>query len=166
MSGSILNLFLTGNVGVGKSTAIRSFLQKANFSYGGFETKLEADRVIIRDLTSDKTEVVARREGSNWKVRREGFEGLGKSAIEHALLTKDIVVMDELGRFELGCKGFQKAVFLAISSDTNVLGVLKAESNPFLDRIRGLKEVIVIEVTEENRKFIPNLIEEKIGSTE
>jgi len=161
-----MNIFLTGKIGAGKSTAIRSFLRKTNLSYGGFKTKLRANLVVLRDLASNKTEVVARRDGQNWKVIKNGFEGLGKFAIERALTEKDIVVMDELGRFELDCREFQKAVFSAINGDSNVLGVLKNESNPFLDRIRSLKEIVIVEVTEDNREFIPELIEKNIRLTE
>lgn len=161
-----MNLFLTGNIGVGKSTAIQKFLSKTNYSYGGFETKLRANLVVLRDLASNKTEVVAKRNGANWEVIRTGFEGIGKSAIERALAERDIVVMDELGRFELDCKEFQKAVFSAINSDCNVVGVLKNESNPFLDRVRSLREIVIMEVTEDDREFIPGLIEKNIRLTE
>lgn len=161
-----MNIFLTGKIGVGKSTAIRSFLRKTNLSYGGFETKLQANLVVLSDLVSNKTEVVAKRNGANWEVIRTGFEGIGKAAIERALTEKDIVVMDELGRFELDCKEFQKAVFSAINSDRNVLGVLKNESNPFLDKIRSLKEIVIMEVTEDKREFIPEFIEKNIRLTE
>jgi len=159
----MMNLFLTGDIGIGKTTAIRAFLSRANLSYGGFETKLYEDRVILRDLESNKIAVVSERIGPNWKIIKAGFEGLGKSAIKRALAKRDIVVMDELGRFELGCKEFQKAVFSAIKSNRSVLGVLKKESNPFLDRIRSLNEIIVLEVTEDNREFMPELIEKNIG---
>jgi len=161
-----MNIFLTGKIGAGKSTAIRSFLRKTNRSYGGFETKLLANLVVLSDLASNKTEVVAKRNGANWEVIRTGFEGIGKAAIERALAERDIVVMDELGRFELDCKQFQKSVFSAINSDRNVLGVLKNESNPFLDKIRSLKEIVIMEVTEDNREFIPELIEKNIRLTE
>jgi len=161
-----MNIFLTGKIGAGKSTAIRSFLRKTNLSYGGFETKLLANLVVLSDLASNKTEVVAKRNGANWEVIRTGFEGIGKAAIERALAERDIVVMDELGRFELDCKEFQKSVFSAINSDRNVLGVLKNESNPFLDKIRSLKEIVIMEITEDNREFIPELIEKNIRLTE
>jgi len=157
-----MNIFLTGKIGIGKSTAIREFLQSIDLSYGGFQTKIESNLVLLRDLISDRTEVVARRNGLNWEIIKEGFEGLGKSAIEMALVKRDIIIMDELGRFELDCKEFQKAVFSAINSDRSVLGVLKKESNPFLDRIRSLHEVVIMEVTEDNREFIPELIEKNI----
>ncbi|OYD13744.1 hypothetical protein CH333_10075 [candidate division WOR-3 bacterium JGI_Cruoil_03_44_89] len=179
-----MNIFLTGNTGVGKSTAISKFLGKTNFSYGGFETKLRANQVVLRDLISNETEVVAERFGPNWKVMKEGFEGLGKLSIERALAERDIVVMDELGRFELDCREFQKSVFSALDRGSQIdlsdgsreacgypgrkiiLGVLKNESNPFLDRIRSLKEIVIVKVTEENREFTPELIEEKIRSSD
>ena len=161
-----MNIFLTGRIGIGKSTAIGKFLQGIDLSYGGFQTKIESNLVLLRDLMSKRTAVVARRNGLNWEVVKEGFERLGKSAIERALVRKDIVIMDELGRFELGCRGFQEAVFSAINSDRHVLGVLKNESNPFLDKIRALPNMTIIEVIEDNREFIPGLIEKSIRLTE
>ena len=161
-----MKIFLTGRIGIGKSTAIGKFLQGIDLSYGGFQTELGAHLVLLRDLMSNRAAVVARRNGLNWEVVKEGFERLGKSAIERALVRRDIVIMDELGRFELGCRGFQKAVFSAIGSDCHVLGVLKDELNPFLNGIRALPNVTIIEVTEDNREFIPGLIEKSIRLTE
>ncbi len=179
-----MNIFLTGDIGVGKTTAIKRFLDKTNLSYGGFLTEKLKAEVILTDLISGKMEIVAKKDNSNWKVIKKGFDSPGKSAIERALAQSDIVVMDELGRFEIDCWEFQKAVFhaLNIGSQTDlpdgsqevcgypkpklILGVLKNESNPFLDNIRSLKDIVILKVTKNNREDIPELIEKNIRETE
>jgi nucleoside-triphosphatase len=54
--------------------------------------------------------------------------------------------MDELGRFELGSPAFLAAVGEALDSSVPVVGVLKAESNPFLDSIRARPDTAVIDL--------------------
>jgi nucleoside-triphosphatase THEP1 len=52
--------------------------------------------------------------------------------------------MDELGRFELEAPLFLAAVTQALDSPVPVVGVLKAESNLFLDGIRARPDVKVV----------------------
>jgi len=54
--------------------------------------------------------------------------------------------MDELGRFELGSPAFLDVVREALASPIPVVGVLKAESNPFLDSIRARPDTAVIDL--------------------
>ncbi len=59
----------------------------------------------------------------------------GVPAIRRALSEADIVVLDELGRFELEVPEFTDAVKDALDA-LLVVGVLKDESNWFLDGVR------------------------------
>jgi nucleoside-triphosphatase len=61
------------------------------------------------------------------------------------------IVMDELGFLETGAPRFQAAVMDCLDGDVPILGVIKPDRTPFLDRVRAHKAVHLIEVTLENR---------------
>ncbi len=80
-------------------------------------------------------------------VRRKAFLEVGVPAIRSALtLPARVVVMDELGRWELESLEFLRAVREALDSSNPVAGVLKDESNPFLDEVRRRRDTLVIPV--------------------
>jgi len=57
-----------------------------------------------------------------------------------------------LGRFELEADQFQKEVFSLLDSEKIVIGVIKAESNPFLDEILGRDDLILYHLEEYNQE--------------
>jgi len=71
-----------------------------------------------------------------------------------------LVVMDELGRMELFSQKFQQKVMEVFDSSVPILAVIQDRRNPFLDAIRGRKDVVMFRVTEENRD---GLVREIIG---
>lgn len=99
--------------------------------------------------TGQKAPIAQIRDRKPFGVSRT-FETLGVSAIKSAQSVGGLVILDELGRFELGCDGFIGAVFRVLSSDSFVLGVIKDEPNPFLDRVEAHHRVRVVRVTHEN----------------
>ena len=113
----------------------------------------------------------------NWKKARETAKDLlEEEGLDYSLHTKlksltisdiqlleiskavsydsDIIIMDELGRFEIKAHDFQNKVIELLKSDKLVLGVIKLEKNKFLDKVRGLLEKEPIVVTEDNREYI------------
>jgi len=100
-----------------------------------------------------------------FKVQTEVFDDLG---VELLRQKAEIVVLDELGRFELEAKKFQKEVFSLLDSEKIVIGVIKAESNPFLDKIRQRDDLIIHELEESNqaqRSEISNNLLENLKNT-
>jgi len=166
-----VNIFLTGPVQVGKSTAIKRFLS-ANPAVrpGGFATKNvpipengEARGVYILPPVWSEADLLpsrltARLQGGVWTLWPEVFDREG-TALLGAEGPFDLLLMDELGRMELRAERFRAAVLSALDGDVPVLGVIKPESNPFLDAVRAHPRTRVLEVTEENRDGIPGEIE-------
>jgi len=154
------NLFLTGPSGVGKTTMLFSVLGDTGPGVfgppgiGGFVVKRvyeECHRVAMDlvDLGSGERarllDFGAPGGGPGApRVRIEAFTRVGVPAIQRALRAARLVVMDELGRFELETPLFLEAVTRALDSPVPVVGVLKAESNLFLDGIRARPDVKVI----------------------
>jgi nucleoside-triphosphatase THEP1 len=119
---------------------------------GGFVVKrvYRAGRRVALDLvdlgTGQRATLVSFPAPGPPRVALEAFAGVGVPAIKRALDSSRVVVMDELGRFERGSPAFLAAVGEALASPVPVVGVLKAESNPFLDSIRARPDTAVIDL--------------------
>ncbi|MGY4686404.1 nucleoside-triphosphatase [Petrotoga sp. DB-2] len=163
------NIFLTGFVGVGKSTIISKVIKQLSLNISGFSVAREGKKnnwnsFYLIDASSLSKDNQPRKNefnrfafrndySKNWEINIQVFDKIGVQLltnIDHA----DVVIMDELGRFELTAYQFQKKVKEVLNSDKPVLGVIKDESNAFLDDIRNRKDVQIFRVTLENREEV------------
>ncbi len=160
------NLFLTGRPGSGKTTLLFRALRESGRNLGGFCVKRVYRRASLvgMDIVDLATRARARmvtfhgdfREGSDGWLRTPGrggptrivdrtvFLDIGVPAVRDAIESCDVIVMDELGRFEWDVPEFMRCVFAALDSPKPVVGVLKDESNPFLDEVRARQDVRVV----------------------
>lgn len=159
-----MKILLTGAIGVGKSTVVEGALRLWRGSFGGFRTARCPGGYRIVDLSTGRAALIARKGSRGLIHNPSAFESLGVEAITNALLSKELLVMDELGFLELAAPRFQAAVFAALRSKKPVLGVLKRERNGFLDGIRALSEVTLIEVRKDNRDGLPLEIAQLLGA--
>jgi len=156
------NLFVTGRPGVGKTTLIRSVLTELEVNAGGFCTVEVRDggrRTGFDIVTMDgERGVLARRDlvsphrVSRYGVDKSDLERVGVPAIERAVATSELIVMDEIGRMELCSDAFMRAVRAALDSPVPVIGTIQAHRNTFLDAVRDRRDIRVITVTEFNRE--------------
>jgi len=79
-------------------------------------------------------------------------------ALKQALQSKDIIVIDEIGKMELFSPSFQDAVIEALQSEKKVLGTIMLASHPWADKIKERPEVEVIKVTRFNRSEVTNKV--------
>lgn len=171
------NIFLTGEIQIGKSTAISKFLKKhlsAADVLAGFKTKPFYEEGLLKgyyienQIEPIKIDIYenivgvnqASGLGKSCKGITETFETAGVQILEESLkITNSIIIMDELGFFEREAVNFQKKVHKTLDSPHRVIGVLKARRNEFLDSIEAREDVVVIEVTLENRDSIVEKIQ-------
>jgi len=161
------NLFLTGPVQIGKSTAINRALEILNpANIGGFRTigtnytaDGKSDVVIYSANKSPNTgHIVAHRENGTREAFPPIFDTYGSEYLKN---DADFILMDELGFLETEAHLFQDAVIEAIEKSTPVLGVIRHGKNtPFLDNLRKREDITILMVTEENRNEIPKKIVE------
>ena len=182
MEKTVNNYFLTGEKNSGKSSLIKKILEEIDYYPAGYAVAREVDPLsqkplvfrlvpalflktmgtknLISDFGEENTltmshfdNVIAARENidEDFEVFPEVFNNYG---VELLRLDVAIVIMDELGRFETGAEKFKRKVFSLLASRKIVLGVLKAESNSFLDQIREREDTKLFEVKENNREEV------------
>ena len=177
-----MHIFLTGEIQVGKSTAIRRFLANTDTQADGFLSHIvsvDAERPELGrnlhlarfDTEIGETDSVlaasnaAASQSANgfapFTVYTEVFDTRGaelvRSAGRHGL-----ILMDELGRMEEDAAEFKRAVFERLDGDVPILGVVKMVQTPFLDAVRAHPCVTVVTVTQANRDDVPRLIREML----
>ncbi|MDR2295942.1 MAG: nucleoside-triphosphatase [Clostridiales Family XIII bacterium] len=170
------HIFLMGERGVGKSTAIRALtgrLLSRGVTCGGFETTAGPETAPGRDavymlpyradaeartLSEDRIVATRDRIGSRYESRPAVFDALGADFLRRAAHC-DLIVMDELGFMEAEAHIFQDAVLSLLDGARSVLGVVKPPSASkglaFPERVRTHPAVLLFPLTRENRDAAP-----------
>jgi len=168
------NIFVTGDLHVGKSTLIQRVLNNLplvkilGFKTSRYFQNKKLAGFYLEDFSrlhrEEQKAFIGRCVNDNyWVSIPETFDTLGVEILQNCLREQpDLIVMDELGFFENDAKIFQKQVFDILASSIPVIGVLKKKQTPFLDQIRKRKDVKVFEVTRENRDRMYELIFEEV----
>ena len=162
-----MHIFLTGALNVGKSTIIKETLKASGKSADGFVTYWQAEPGGARRLYLSSYPPDA--QGAQKAVLAEDIQGLhtpldsmksvfnsaGAQILEQSG-KRELVVMDEIGVFELEAELFLQAIMARINGDVPILGVLKARAldTGFVKGITEKTSVRVIEVTVGNRNAL------------
>ncbi|MFG2290420.1 nucleoside-triphosphatase [Streptomyces sp. NPDC048595] len=77
-----------------------------------------------------------------------------RSAAAHPV-AGELALIDELGRMELACTGFQETVRRLFESDVDVVATVHAKSDPFTDALKRRADIELIQVTRANRDALP-----------
>ena len=165
---------LSGEPGSGKTTIIKEVLGKVNKSAGGFYTEeirsqgvREGFKIVTLD---DKSAVLAHtsvrspHRVSKYGVDTDSMDKVAVPALKQALQSKDIIVIDEIGKMELFSPSFKDAVIEALQSEKKVLGTIMLASHPWADKIKERPEVEVIQVTRFNRNEVTNKVLNWLGT--
>lgn len=159
-----MNVFLTGNVQVGKSTAIKRFLENTGIKPLGFTTQLDRNTgslfMNVMDNTGDILLEVARPGGVHRPIPdMDAFNKAG--AILRGIDTSEcrLLIMDELGFMEKDAELFMAAVPELLDRGIPTVGVLRyKEDGPFWRMLHEREDTVIVTVTEENRSDIPDII--------
>lgn len=164
-----MNIFLTGEIQIGKTRIIEKVIQSLNLNYGGFRTYFGPDRKLLTRLLymnsitdpyiyNKEYGIVQISEFAKPVVIEDRFNSYGRELIKEAIENKELIIMDELGRFEKDSLEFQEQVFRAIESNIPVLGAIKLNCSGWVDNIRNHPRVQLITVTRENRDQLAKII--------
>lgn len=151
-----MQVFLTGAVQVGKSTAIRTYLAGASLQPGGFTTAWRPSGTLeLRLLETGEVFAVARRIPGRVIPDPAAFDAAGRRLADLGW-GRALLVMDELGFLERQAPEFRRAVDSLLAAGAPVLGVLRDRpDNPFTPRIASNPGAVILTVTRENRDRIP-----------
>lgn len=168
------NVFLTGEKGSGKTTAIKKYLSSRSPDCGGFVTV----RAVGEDgkeawlhlmgsydeVPSEENALFCLEEGrADAELIKRSFDERG-CAVLAGSEEKEIIIMDELGPREEEAQLFHDAVIRCLGSCTPVLGVLQKAESVFLDSIKERSDTVILNVDETNRDTVPGLIADVVDA--
>jgi nucleoside-triphosphatase len=166
--------FLSGEPGCGKTTIIKEVLSKVHKSAGGFyteEIRSQGVRQGFQIITLDgksailsHTSVRSPHRVGKYGVDPDSMDKVAVPALKQAIQTKDIIVIDEIGKMELFSPSFEDAVIEALQSEKKMLGTIMLASHPWADKIKERPEVEVIQVTSFNRSDVTDKLLNWLGT--
>ncbi len=153
---------LTGEPRIGKTTTIKKVIERIGLERcGGFyteEMREQGRRVGFRLVTLDgqsgvfaHTAIAHPPRVGRYGVNLDCLESIGIAAIERAMASKLLTVIDEIGPMELYSEQFQKIIVAAIKSPHLVLGTIALKSLPWLDTMNLRESMKLYRVTLDNR---------------
>ena len=164
------NILITGNRNAGKTFLVKRMIDRFGYiKIAGFFTKKEENGTVtfrVWDnfyLHNNEPEIVIF-DPISMAIKKNIFDEIGVWILKYALNNADLIVCDELGRFEVGCKKFTETVFDVLDSDRIVIAVIKNENNPFLDRIRSRNDIVLYKIDEINRDEMQSKISNLLKS--
>ena len=166
-------ILLTGRPGVGKTTIIRDIAEQLGDVAGGFytaEVRESGRRRGFRIVTLDGNEGILSHvdiEGpprvGKYGVNLGDLEEIGVAALLRAMDEDSCVVVDEIGKMELSSQPFRNAIVAAVEGDSLVVGTVMKSRNPWVDDLKALPQVTVLEVTEANRDYMAQRVLSLLG---
>ena len=157
-----LKLFLTGDPGCGKTTAIRKLTErlKPHLAMTGFTTeefRKDGRRAGFRGVTLDGQRFDLARVGVESPYRLgpygivlEGLESIGIPALIPA--SPDVlIVLDVVSKMESFSEPFQEAVLALLEGPNPVLGTVAHHGVGFVKRVRQHKNVELVRLTRKSR---------------
>jgi nucleoside-triphosphatase len=166
------NIILTGPPRVGKTTVIRAVIAALEDNCAGFyteEIKEQDERVGFRLHTMQRKscilshkEIKSPHHVGKYGVDLDCIEEIGALAIKKGIKTGKTIIIDEIGKMETLSRPFRLAVLDALDSKCPVIGTMLFKRQPFCDKIRARKDVEILEVNEENRSKLPDIIIQKL----
>lgn len=164
------NILISGFPKSGKTTLIKKLIDKLKISKGGFYTEqirkggvrkgfslttLDGRRGLLSHV-----DIKREKRMGKYKVNLQDLENIGVRAIREAIESKDLIVVDEIGKMELFSAAFKEAIIEALDSKKRFLGTIMLKSNKFTDRIKRRKDTVLLQLRSENREFIEKRVEE------
>ena len=160
-----MKVFLTGERQIGKSTIIQKVLKLIGpVELGGYFTRVSGSEICMYPASDPDAQGFA--VGKKGKIGYpEVFDGKGSELLEKSV-SKELVILDEIGWMESDADNFSQTVIDLVSSDVDVLGVIRLGcSSKLCNALREMQGVEILTVTEENREILPEMIAEKFRGT-
>ncbi len=168
----MMRLFLTGSPGVGKTTLIRVVIARLEeVTCAGFyteEKRQRGQRVGFRIVTLSGREgtlaSVGRKEPTlgRYSIHVEEFERMALPDLDPGTTPAELYVIDEIGKMELLSREFRSRIIDLLAQPTNFLATIAKKGKGFIEKIKDINDIELVEVTRKNRDQLPDEIEHKI----
>ena len=154
------NILVTGPPRIGKSTLIERIVSRVQGPVTGFftrEIRERGKRVGFSIFTLDgKTGVLAHQDIKGpFSVGRYGvnLKDIDQIAVPSMRPSGSgvIVVIDEIGKMECLSSLFRASLITVLDSENPVIGSIALKGGPFIEKVKGRKDISLIEVTQKNR---------------
>lgn len=165
------NVLLTGPPRCGKSTVIEKLVKQIQRPVTGFftrEIKEKGRRVGFAIITLDGKEGILAHEESK-SPRRVGKYGVNIDELDRIAVpsmipgTADqIVIIDEIGKMECFSPLFRETLIKTLDSANPVIGSIAQRGNPFIEKVKGRKDILLVTVSEKNWDSLPADLLEQI----
>jgi len=164
-----LKIFLIGPPAVGKSTVLHKVIDHLvtqGYSVGGVYCPEIRERGVrvgfeLVDIASGNRGVLSRVGTSGehrvgkYVVNLEDLTRIGVHALDFAVREADVIIIDEVGPMEMQGIAFQNAILEVIESMKPVVGIIHWRMHhPVVDTIRKRNDVIILDVTIQNREML------------
>ncbi len=159
-----MNIIITGPKHCGKSTIIRKLLDYFPGNVSGFVTEFD-DRssstreLRIRDISGFPSRCAVRWNNGTFELFSEAFEDFAPQTFDKET---DLIIFDELGKFEKDCHNLESSVKKAFESPCPVLAVIRLDAAGWMQELKNRNDVSLIYINETNRDSIPTHLLEMI----
>ena len=167
-------LLIEGRPGAGKTTAvvrIVELLRDHGVAVTGFLTRELRERgarvgFALETLDGQRGRLAHVGVRGDQRVGRYGVvhDDLERLAIPALRAPADVVVVDELGKMELGCAAFRDAVTALLDRPVALVATVHARPDPFTDDLKRRGDVAVLRLTRSNRDELPSVVLRRLGS--
>lgn len=164
------NFFITGPPSSGKTTVIKKVIELLPVQAKGFyteEERIDNRRVgfIMHSLDGKKGYLAHQDIASDYYIRRYGvsianIESIAIPAI--APNAEKVIILDEIGKMECFSQQFIVAAQRVLDSPSIVIGTITLGGSDFILEVKKRSDIEIMEVTPENRDFLPEMILAKV----
>ena len=151
-----MNVILTGPKHCGKSTLIKKIIKNHNGTISGFISEFDdrgssSRELRIRSIDSKESACAVKWKNGSYTVNHEIFDKFAPCLIDYS---SDLIIIDELGKFEASCENLRHAVEKAFSSSVNLIAVLRLDAPGWINDLKLRSDALVINVNDDNRDFL------------
>lgn len=162
------NLLITGAPSVGKTTLVIEIVNKYPSKFGGFYTK-EVRVCGVREgfkiCTLDGQEKLfasvnfkSEYKVSKYAVDLNILDTVGVKSLLDALVNKEIILIDEIGKMECFSSKFRDVVLKCFSSTKKVLATIKLADDSFTSKLKAFPDTKVVNLTRQNYNTVKNFV--------
>jgi len=166
------HILITGQPGVGKTTAIREIAQRlSEYQPAGFyteEIRVKGVRQGFRLVSLDGREQILSHvefsgpnRVSRYGVDVQGFERL-LDQLDLCHVPSSVIILDEIGKMECFSTRFKEEVTALLNSAKTVIATIALKGDGFIQEIKQRTDCRLVTVTHSNRDHLAKTVTEEI----